>query len=1470
MIPSAFVIVDALPLTPNGKVDRTALPAPDAGRVATVAEYVAPRTPTETAIAAAWSDILGVERVGLRDDFFDLGGHSLLATQVASRLRDALGVEVPVRLLFEASTVEALAARLGAEAHGDPRLIAPPIRPAAREGAPPLSFAQESLWYLDQLVLGQPTFNVSAALRIAGPLDIEALRRAFEEVVRRHESLRTTFAVEDGRPVQAIAPSLPVPLEIVDLAGLPPEQRQAEAERRAEAEARRPFDLAAGPLFRATVFRLGEVDHTVLLAMHHIITDGWSFGVAAAELSALYRAFREGRPSPLPAPAIQYADYAIWQRDWLRGEAKEALLAYWRAHLEGVRPLELPTDRPRPPVRSARGDLRRFTLSRELSAAVVELGGREGTTPFMTLLAAFQLLLGRTSGQDRFAVGSPIANRNRVEVEGLVGYFINMLALRADLSGDPTFRELLGRVREAALGGYEHQDLPLELLVEALHPERDPSRTPLFQAMFVLQNNELPDAIPDGLEFEPFGTAGTGTAKFDLSLALAETPDGLDGSIEYATDLFDAATIDLLIGRFRALLAAVVAEPDRRASDLDLAPDDDLRTLEAWNATETPVAPDATLHGLFEAQVRRTPDAEAVAFAGRSLTYRELDERANRLARMLYARGVGVESRVGIAMGRSLNLAVALLGTLKAGAAFVPLDPAYPRARLDFMRDDARLAVVLTDRDGLGRWDGAGIPTLCVGEDEEDVDGSLDIRINPESAAYVIYTSGSTGEPRGVVVPHQSVVNHALDAVRRYGLGPGDRVLQFASLSFDIAVEEIFPAWSSGASVVFRGEEIPPPAEFARWVGAEGITVLDLPTAFWHAWVAGLAEAGARLPEGLRLVIVGGEEALAASYEAWLRVGGDRVRWVNTYGPTEATVVATAFEPEEGKVPATIPIGTPIANARAYVLDATLRPVPIGVSGELCLGGLGVARAYLNRPGLTAERFLPDPFGPPGSRLYRTGDRARWRADGRIEFLGRLDDQLKVRGFRVEPGEVESAILGLPGVREAAVAPRGGVLAAYVVPRDGAEIDPHALRRALRDRLPRHLVPAAVVTLAALPMTPSGKVDRAALPDPARSDVDREVVAPRDAVEARLLAIWEEILPARPIGVTDDFFDLGGHSLLAIRLLARVEAEFGRRPPLASLYRGASVEDLARWLGDRDGVAACSPLVGLHEGQGGRPFFCVHGADGLLFPFHELARRVGDHSFFGVQPFGLEGDDAPSSTVEEMAERYVAAILREHPRGPYHLGGWSLGGHVAFEMARRLTEGGHEIATLAILDTPTPDGAGLVVPPALRPLAAEFAELGIFEGPPGDPEDDAILMEAVIEGLSHDFVGGVRGMIDHLRALDPGRRRLFLLRPFKLDHLHDPVSEPERLRRAVAVLRANVIAGAKYRPSRPYPGRIVVFRASKRKRVTDTALGWGRLAAEVTDHEVPGDHVSILGPPGVDALAATLRRAMDEAERGIA
>ena len=1214
MVPSAIVPLDALPLTAHGKVDRKALPAPSAtDRLATAAgEFVAPRTPDEGTLAAIWATVLGLEvgAVGVHDDFFDLGGHSLLATQVASRVRDAFGVEVPLRGLFESPTVAGLAALLEAGARVR---VAPPIRPASRAEAPPLSYAQQALWFLDQWEPGQPTFNVAAAVRVDGPMDAVALSRAFDEIVRRHEALRTTFAKVDGRPVQVIAPPVHVPINQVDLRAN--RNPALAAERLATEEARRPFDLERGPLVRASLLRLGEGEHAVLLSMHHIVTDGWSMGVAARELATLYEAFREGRPSPLADPAIQYGDFATWQREWIKGDVLEDLLGYWTGKLAGVPNLGLPADRPRPTLRTSRGSLIPFTLPADLAEGLHALARREGASPFMVLLAAFQALLNRYSGQDDFAVGTPIANRNRAETEGLIGYFVNMLALRADLSGDPSFRELLGRVREVAFGAYEHQDLPFEAVVEALHLGRDPGRTPLFQAMFVLQNNQMPAVGRDDLSLAPLIVAeGTGTAKFDLTLALEEIEGGFVGSFEYSTDLFDAPTIVRMVEHFRILLRGALDEPDRRLSDLPMLTETESRqVVDEWNRTDADLPPVSCIHRLIEAQAARTPEAVALAFEGGTWTYAELNMRANRLASALKRRGVGPETLVGIAVERSPEMAAGLLGILKAGGAYVPLDPSYPRERLAFMMEDAGVTHLLTQAHLSGSLPDhqAEVINLDAGWDAiaGEADANPEGEVGAETAAYVIYTSGSSGRPKGVVVTHRGLVNHNVAAMRVFGLGPGDRVLQFSTLSFDIAVEEIFPAWISGATVVLRGDdEMLEPSRFSRWIERERITVLDLPTAYWHAWVEGMTGRGEGPPESLRLVVVGGEKAQASAFARWRELVGDRIRWINTYGPTEATVIATAFEPEG--VNDVLPIGRPIANVRTYVLDGQYRPVAIGLPGELYLGGLGVARGYHRDPALTAAKFVPDSFSSvPGARLFRTGDRARWRADGVLEFLGRVDHQLKIRGFRVEPGEIEAALLDHPEVHDVVVLARQGDggearLDAYVVAGRDAGLSPGDLRRFSRERLPRHMVPSTFAILDALPLSPVGKVDRDALArlEPAREEASGR--RPRDEVEAQLVEIWGDLLDVRPVGIDDDFFDLGGHSLLAVRLLARIESRFGKALPLSALFLGATVAEVATRLREPVATGQGGPLVTIQPEGDGSAFFCVHPAGGhrVLLP----------------------------------------------------------------------------------------------------------------------------------------------------------------------------------------------------------------------------------------------------------------------------
>ncbi|MEW5926813.1 MAG: amino acid adenylation domain-containing protein [Gemmatimonadota bacterium] len=1241
MLPAAFVVLDALPLTPSGKLDRRALPAPD---FAAAERYAAPATPVEEVLAGIWAEILRADRVGVRETFFELGGHSLLAIRVVSRVRDALGVELPLRALFEAPTVAELAARVEALRRAELPVL-PPVVPVECSGPLPLSFAQERLWFLDRLEPGSAFYNIPAALRMGGDLDLPALESALGEIVRRHEALRTVFAEVDGAPAQAVVPFGGFALAVEDLSRLGEGEREAEAGRRAAADAARPFDLARGPLFRAALLRLADDDHVLLLCLHHAVSDAWSLDVLFRELSALYGAYREGGESPLPELPVQYADFAVWQREQLRGEALERQLAWWRERLAGAPALlELPTDRPRPPVQTYRGATERVELSAELLDRLQALARGEGATLFMTLLAAWQALLARYAGTEDVVVGSPIAGRTRRETEGLIGFFLNTLVLRTDLGGDPSFREVLRRVREATLGAYEHQEVPFERLVEELQPERSLGHAPLFQVMLVLQEPERAGGGLPGLELSRVGAAG-GTAKFDLTLALARHPGGLTGTLEYATDLFERATARRMIAHLGRVLEQATADPDARLADLDLLGDAErAQVIDGWNRTEAEYPADRCIHHLFEEQAARTPDAVAVVSAEGTLTYRELDERADRLARHLAGLGVVPDARAALCLERGHATMVALLGILKAGGACVPLDPSYPSERLAHMLEDSAARVLVTQRslvdrlpefggetvlfDGTpGEHDTAALtprpPLPMLGEGEQDgvsVEHSAEgretlpqnwgrvaslsepgggdpadasrVSVSPDSLAYVVFTSGSTGRPKGVAMPHRPLVS-LLEWQRRDWRAPGAATtLQFAPVSFDVSFQEIFSCWASGGRVVLISEELRyDPAGLLEVVEREGVERLFMPSvALQH--LAEAAEARGLVPSRLREVVTAGEQLrVTEPLRRWLAAVGAPLH--NQYGPSETHVAtALALEGDPAAWPLLPAIGAPVANARCYVLDGGLRPAPVGVPGELYLGGACVARGYLGRPDLTAERFLPDPFAAePGARVYRTGDRARWLADGNLEFLGRADEQVKLRGFRIEPGEVEAALEAQPGVREAVVVVREDVpgerrLVAYVVADEGAEADAAALKAGLAGRLPEYMVPSAFVALERLPLTPSGKVARRALPAPEPAVAEEAYVAPRLPLEQTVAAIWVSVLGLERVGVNLNFFDLGGHSLLLARVQAKLRDALGREVPIVDLFRFPTVASLAAHLGGETAAEEPRPLPRRAERDG--------------------------------------------------------------------------------------------------------------------------------------------------------------------------------------------------------------------------------------------------------------------------------------------
>ncbi|HEY0510562.1 MAG TPA: amino acid adenylation domain-containing protein [Thermoanaerobaculia bacterium] len=1163
MVPSLWVHLDRLPLTPNGKVDRAALPPPGAARE-TAGD--APATPTEELLGGLWAELLGVERVGIHDDFFALGGHSLLATRLVARLRGIFGIDLPLRAFFEEPTVAGLAGRV---TRGEPL---PPIEPLPALETYPASLAQRRLWFLDRLAPAGFFLNVSHGLRLRGDLSAPALERALEEIVARHEPLRTAFEARDGQPVQRIAPPGTFSLPMADLASLPPERREAEARRLARAEAERPFDLARSPLFRTVLLRLGvhlgAGDHLLVFTPHHLVFDGWSMGVLFRELAALYAG------TPLPPPPVRFAELAAWQRQTLSGARLEGQLAWWRQRLTGLPTLDLPTDHPRPPAPRFGGGWRTAVFP-GLLRKVEATARRHGVTPFLALLAGFEILLSRVSGQEDFPVGTPAANRSRPEIEGLIGFFANTLVMRADLAGSPTVSELLARVRETALGAWTHQDLPFEVLVEALAPERNLNVNPLFQVVLSLQ--DLPPGFDlPGLEARLF-ELDADVAHFDLTLLASRDGDALALTLNFKRDLFEPPTALRLLDQLGTLLEAAVAGPEIPVRDLPLWSEAAWhQAVREWSGFPQAPGGGLTADRRFEEQARRTPEALAVAGPEERLTYGELNRRANRLAHHLRRLGAGRGTRIAVALERSPELVTAALAVWKAGGAYLPLDPAGPAERLAGVVEDAGAPWVLTLDRWAGSFPGRAIRLDALDTDEEpwavESDLDPDRETGPGDAAYVIYTSGSTGRPKGVEVPHAGLGNLIDWHLRAYGVTPADRASLVASPAFDASVWEIWPALAAGASLHAPPREVAAsPAALLEWLAAEGITLAFLPTPLAE-------EALSReLPPGLSLRA--------------LLTGGDRLRrvpaadlgfrLVNHYGPTEAAVVATCGDVRPD-IPQVIPgIGRPIDGVEVLLLDPGLRPVPLGVLGEICLGGQGLATGYPGHPDLTARRFVPHPLAAePGARLYRTGDLARFRPDGRIEFAGRADDQVKIRGFRVEPGEVEARLAAHPAVLEAVVAavndgPAGPRLAAWIVPRPGTAPAAGELRDFLRAFLPEPMVPSAWVTLAALPLTSRGKVDRAALPPPApAAPVSRE--APRGEIEETLERLWREVLGIGAAGRDDNFFDLGGHSLALAAVHERLQAELDVRLPLVELFENPTLRSLAARLDRREAEMVAS------------------------------------------------------------------------------------------------------------------------------------------------------------------------------------------------------------------------------------------------------------------------------------------------------
>jgi len=1191
MLPDKIILLEAFPQAPGGKVNRRLLPLPSGAGQEYLPPRRDPRTPVEQGLAEIWRQVLHVDQAGPDDQFAELGGHSLRAAQLVSLIREVFQVDFPLRELFSFPTLGEMSRRVETLL-AEKTAKLEPIRALGTQGMLPLSFAQQRLWFIDQLAPGSLFNNQPLAVRINGRLDVDALQRSLDEIVRRHTILRSRFIEQDGMPALEILPLQRVPIPLVDLSALPEERRAEDAARILTSETQRSFLLTEGPMLRALLVRLSAEEHIALLVMHHIASDGWSLGVLLYELSVLYAGYqRGGAAHPLPELPVQYSDYAAWQRSWMQGSVRQEQISYWKEQLAGLPPLlELPIDKPRPAALSDRGDTLPFELSLELSDQIREACKDEGVTLFMFLLAAFQVLLARYTGQDDIPVGTVVANRGRREIEGLIGFFVNTLVMRGRLPAEQSFENFLRQVREVCLGAYGHQDLPFEMLVEALQPERNLSHTPLFQVMFVL-DPQLDEQIElPGLKITPIHQH-TGASTFDLTISMVSTSAGLRGSVEFNTDLWDRESIRRMVENFTALLENLSEDLEQDVWRVSILSAAEQSRLIAASTTSTSAIPACCVHELVETQARLIPDEPALIFGGQVLTYAELNTRANQLAHLLRRRGTSAETLVAIAATRSIEMIVGLLAVLKAGGAYLPLDPNYPADRLAFMLEDSQAPVLLTQEALLDRLPAFSRQTILLDRGwDERMQGPAEnpeLWTGPDNLAYVIYTSGSTGRPKGTLLQHRGLVNLTQAQREAFEVAPGCRVLQFSPFSFDASVWETFMALANGAALVLAAQEtLANTMELARLVRETRVTHATLPPSVLQVLPSD------DLPD-LRVVVAAGEACPASLIKLW----SPGRKFFNAYGPTETTVCPAMYlcRGDEAGPP---PIGRPLPNFRLYVCDRNRQMVPVGVPGELLVGGIGLARGYLNRPDLTAEKFIADTFGQaePGNdsgRLYRTGDLVRFRVDGNIDFLGRIDQQVKVRGFRIELGEIEAVLLQHPHIQQAAIAAHttgadsklSDRLTAYVVLRPGENpVDgPQEWAAFLRRTLPDYMIPNDFVTLEAMPMTPSGKIDRRALPalESVLAAHERVYILPCSETERILAEMCARLLNLDQVGVTENFFTLGGHSLLATQWVSQIRQEFQVEIPLRSLFENPTIAGLAEdiELRRKAGLAETAPAI---------------------------------------------------------------------------------------------------------------------------------------------------------------------------------------------------------------------------------------------------------------------------------------------------
>ncbi|MDQ3265841.1 MAG: amino acid adenylation domain-containing protein [Myxococcota bacterium] len=1454
MVPTAYQRVERWPITLTMKIDRRALPPPQPAHHPERTPAQAPVGRFELLVAEAWRELLGVEAPSRRDDFFLVGGHSLLATQLVARLQEAVGVELDLRIVFEHPILEALAAevaRLSAAAPGE-RL--PPVTPVDRAAPLALSFAQQRLWFLDRLEPDSAAYVLPGAIRLVGALDVSALERALGAVIQRHESLRTVFISTGLEARQVVRPATAYSLPVEELGSLGDADREGQLLRRCREEAHRPFDLEAGPLFRALLLSAGPSDHVLMLSMHHIVSDGWSVGLLMADLVRAYQSASSGSPPALCPVNLQYADFAAWQTRHLDA-VLDRQLAYWKERLTGAPDaLALPTDRPRGALQSDRGHHVPVRFSRQLREALARTAQEEGATLFMTVLACFKVLLSWYSGQEDVSVGTSVAGRNRPETEGIVGFFVNTLVLRTELDGARTFREVLRRVRQTTLDALAHQDAPFERVVEAVKPVRDLSRTPLFQVMFDMQATPAPLTFP-GCEVRPFDF-DTDTAKFDLTLGLEDSPAGLDGYVEFAADLFDRATVLRMMAHLERLMEHATGNPDAPMWTLGkLSQQEEHALLVEYNqsAADRPLQPCYTQR--FEAQAAQTPERVAVRLGSEVLRYGELNAMANGVAHRLIELGVGQEQVVALLDDRSPRLLAVMLGVLKAGAAILQLDPYQPAKRVAQVLGQSRTRVVIGSQpyrpvleEALTLLPDEVRPGLLSLEAQVSAPRPEDPapRALPDNLCYLIFTSGSTGQPKGAMLDHRGMLNHLWAEIDQLGLGEDDVIAQTASQCFDISVWQFLVALMlGGRTEIVSDEVVRDPPRLLSELDARGVTLFEPVPSLYRPVLEEAARQGASRPalSRLRWTMLCGE-AIPADLCRDSFALYPHVSLLNAYGPAECSDDVTQHlmrSPPEGGF---TPLGRPIHNMQAYVLDAHLRPVPYGAAGELVLAGVGVGRGYYDDPVRTAQAFIPNPFSREGgTRMYRTGDMARFHPDGRLEFLGRVDHQVKVNGHRIELGDVEAALGDHPSVGQVVAVARVDAsgqkrLVVYLTLRPGAPAEATALRLHVQGRLPVYMIPSRFVVLDELPLSANGKVDRKRLPDPDAQGREAAFVEPRTEMERRLASLWREVLAVEvPIGLDDNFFNLGGHSMLAVRMLNRAREDLGREVPLRAVFEAQTLAALAaRFEAPPSGEEALGGLlVSLQPAGALPPLYCIHPGFGGTMAYQALATLLGPKQpVFGLTAPELEGLPTPSS-LEERVELYAATIRAHRPGGPYRLAGYSDGALLAYELARRLESEGQRVELVALIDRPTPalasavGGSGTL--PA-RPTALERLSeaLGLMEDPTfaGLMDDEARWEHILAQGRRFGMLPAEAS----LEALDPIIASLSSMQ----DHLTG------------------------WRPG-PYAGEVMVVSSQfSLDRLKDPALGWGAaLGRAVQGVTIPGAHDTIVQLPHVRALALALQ-----------